>query len=345
MDVEFGNHSRIGATDRSPAVTYLHIPDNYSLEPGMDVAAFRSHLGDAVLRRGGITHLPHHEALLVATHPGGMWPAHGGDQDPKWVWSNNAELERFLSEYYEIPAGRPAGVEDLYHTRFGPPGVGAWAAPVNGLLTNAGRSLFANMMGGGSTGTAGTATATAAGTLTNSSATWTTNQWAGYRVYAGTVWGNVISNTATVLTIDQWYAVPDTGAAGATPSTTTSYIIASGGSVAAWYVALTSTNITPAVTDTSLSGEITTAGSGLLRKIAPFAITQATSPVKYTLTPVYTATSSDTFPTTAYAIGVFTSALHSDTTDNMLFETSLSASATVNAAGDQITVTEQVSGS
>ena len=209
------------------------------------------------------------------------------------------------------------------------------------LVTNVGRVAWANMLGGGQVGSTSTSTATGATSLTNSGASWTTNQWAGYRVYCGGVWANIISNTATVLTIDQWYA-PATpgGSAGSTPGATTVYVIADGGSVSAWFIGITSTNITPAAGDTSLSGELTTNGLG--RKIAPFALTSGTSPATYTLTPVFTYSSSGAV--TVYALGAFLSNVKSDTTDTMVFETSLSASATVNNSGDQITVTETVTG-
>ena len=353
MLVQLGNRNRLNAVDGAPAVTYASIPDSYSLAEGMDAVAFRSHLESALRRPGssaGVTSLPDHEALLAVTHPGGIWHAHSlpglkGPEDPSWVWSDNPEMQRFLSEFYQCPAGIPGDVEDTHWTQYGarpcPPGVGAWNAPVEALLTNVGRVLWANALGGGSVGTSGTATATSATSLTNSGASWTTNQWAGYRVYAGTVWANVISNTATALTVDQWYAVPDTGSAGSTPAGTTSYLVASGGSVAAWYIGLTTTNITPAATDTSLSGEVTTNGMG--RKIAPFALTSGTSPASYTLTPVFTYTG--TGSTTFYAIGVFTSNVKSDATDTMLFETSLAGSFTVTTSGDQATITETVSGS
>ena len=65
----------------------------------------------------------------------------------------------------------------------------------------------------------GTATATAAGTLTDGSASWTTNQFAGYRVTAGTSTAIVASNTATVLTLTA------AGWTGGTPASTSAFTI------------------------------------------------------------------------------------------------------------------------
>ena len=65
---------------------------------------------------------------------------------------------------------------------------------------------FLTLAGGTQAGTSGTATSTTATSLTNTGASWSTNQWAGKFVVAGTAYGVIVSNTATVLTIDRWYA-------------------------------------------------------------------------------------------------------------------------------------------
>lgn len=48
------------------------------------------------------------------------------------------------------------------------------------------------------------------------------------------VFGVIVSNTATVITVDQWYAIPVTGAAGVTPNATGNYFVLPGMSWAAW---------------------------------------------------------------------------------------------------------------
>jgi len=63
----------------------------------------------------------------------------------------------------------------------------------------------------------GTATATSTTTLTESSATWTTNQWAGAFLQAGNSSATIVSNTATALTVTSW--------SGGTPSSTSAFSI------------------------------------------------------------------------------------------------------------------------
>jgi hypothetical protein len=81
------------------------------------------------------------------------------------------------------------------------------------------------------------------------------------------VYGVIVSNSATVLTIDQWYSVSSTsGAAGTTPTlsggtaaTGIAYIILPGQNPAAW-MAVTANVFAPATGDTTLAGELTTNG-------------------------------------------------------------------------------------
>jgi hypothetical protein len=140
-----------------------------------------------------------------------------------------------------------------------------------------------------------------------------------------------------VLTIDRWYdPTAPGGAAGSTPAATTVYVILPGGAPA-WYMALTANNGAPAAGDTTLTGEITTGGGGLIRKICTYAHTGGAA--SYSLTAVYTANGSDALPVTIAKIGVFNSLV----SGQMLFETLLSATAVMSAIGDQLTVTDTVS--
>jgi hypothetical protein len=382
MQIELGNHASIqkGLDDR-PKLTSIHIPEfddgaghpegtplgGYTHKIGaISPAEFKDHLAEAIINRGGITQLPDHEALLAITQG---WPTQGREK-PKWVNvidheltpdGQSADIKAFLSEFWGIPtaeeyfnASDPEELlvkKELAYWTQTEPGVvpGGLSLPdAKALFTNTGRVQQANNYGGGQVGAVGTGTAATATSLTTPGS-YATNQWAGYRVYAynGTniVWGNVLSNTATVLTIDRWYnpASPG-GSAAATPSGGYYYVIADGGSVSSWFVGLTSTNITPAATDTTQSGEYSVAAGGYYRKIAPFTMTSGTSPMTYTLVPVFTGNGSDTYPTTFYAMGAFCSMVIGST-PAMKFETSLNASATVAASGDQITITETVTGS
>lgn len=366
------------ADDPAPRVTYLHVPDtfedahgnvHYDFNPKLDVDAFRQHIIDAhspylPADRYGITRVGdlgygNQEALLAITHPNGLW-VQQASKEPLWVGSpddKHGKFTRALADHFGCSHGIPRDVEDTHYTRFGlrtlPPGVSpnALGGDMQMALTNAGRLLQSNMMGGGQVGDTGAGSAATATTLTTGK-TYTLNQWAGYRVYVysttGTkqVWGNIISNTTGgVLTVDRWYAAATPGgAADTTPSTPWGFIIADGGSTSGWFMGLSATAV-GAATATSLSGEITTASGGLVRKISPFANTSSTSPVTWTLTPVFTANGSDSLPVTIITIATFVSMVTSDVTDAMLASSSLSAAATLSASGDQLTVTDTWTGS
>lgn len=373
MLVELGNHAPHRAIDEHPCLTSIFIPDpdenglgGYTHEPGLSAEEFRRHHADAITMNGGITRLPDHEALLSIVN---AWPQHGREA-PRWVnvipqrmtrkgqitaeaRKQAGDLEAILRDYYRISADKPGDLEDRYHTRWGAPGEGPRMPEITNLFTNDGRAQQAVNYAGGQVGDTGQATASSATGLTTTKS-YTLNQFAGYRVYATVsgsqmVWGNILSNTAgpnSVLTVDRWYnpAAPG-GGAGSTPSATAAFLIADGGVVSAWFVGLSTTNIVPAATDHSLSGEYTAAGGGLVRKIAPYSLTSGTSPVTFTLTPVYTANASDVLPSTFYAAGVFVSMVVSATTLMMKFEANLSASQTLSASGDQLTVTLTETGS
>ncbi|WP_433329977.1 phage tail fiber protein [Spirillospora sp. CA-294931] len=105
---------------------------------------------------------------------------------------------------------------------------------------------------------------------------------------------------------------------------------------AANYLALSANSAAPNAANTTLPGEITTSGGGLVRAQATYAHTngQATA----TLTKTFTANGSDALPVTIAKIGIF-NAPSSGTLTN---ETLLSATATLSAAGDALTITDTI---
>ena len=375
MLIELGNKSPKSrpnpGTEQDLRVTYVHIPDEYASEIAGNVEDLKTHIVRAHSPyldqdRYGITRMEDvdgqkHEAYLAMVHPGGIWRFHSSE-DPLWVYSDNPVLEQQLSEHWQVPAGKPDDLEEKYWTKFGlkslAPGVVPNAAvDAEARFTNVGRTLFANAMGGGVVGITGAGTTATSSSLTSGSITSVAaNQFAGMRIYVYSttntliVWGNIVSHTSgttPVFTVDRWYQEGGTSwttSAGATPTTPWGYTI-SGSSISQWFIGLTATTTAAADGDTSLTGEITTGGGGLIRKIAPFAITLATTPVAYTLTPVYTANGSDSLPVTVFAIGVFNSMVPGDTTDTMMWHTALNATATMAASGDQLTITETCTGS
>lgn len=110
---------------------------------------------------------------------------------------------------------------------------------------------------------------------------------------------------------------------------------ASATAVAKW-MALTATATAPAVTDTALTGEITTGGGGLIRQSSAYAHT--TSASTYTLTGTFTANGSDSLPVTIAQMGVF----DATSSGNLVFRTLISPTATLSASGDVLTVTQTV---
>lgn len=104
------------------------------------------------------------------------------------------------------------------------------------------------------------------------------------------VYGVIVSNSATVLTVDQWYDPTSTsGAAGATPNATCSYVVLPGQNPAAW-MAVTANSFSPATSDTTLAGELTS--NGFSRAVGTYAHTAAAS--TYSLVHLWTATGTET---------------------------------------------------
>lgn len=203
------------------------------------------------------------------------------------------------------------------------------------MKVNSGNDVEAAALGGDIVGDTGTSTAVGATSLTDSGKAWVSNAYAGHLVVSGGVYGVVLSNTGTVLTIDRWYA-PATpgGSAGSTPSTGTYVVLP--GQAPAPFMALTANSSAPSAADTTLSGEITTSGGGLVRKLATYAHTAGAS--TYTLSATFTANGSDSLPVAVAKMGSF----NSISAGRMLHETLLSATATLTASGDNVVVTQTV---
>lgn len=204
------------------------------------------------------------------------------------------------------------------------------------------RDWQAKLMGGGVGADAsfvGSATATTATSLTASVTFPTSGQaLAGMIVACGpntsgvgaTVWGVIVSNTATVLTVDQWYNSTNYGSVAATPNATCKYQILPG-QAPAMYLALSTDSGAPSSADTFLQSEITT--GGLQRAPATFAHTAGAS--TYTLTKVFNATATLTVNKEA----VFNAAFKTANTNDggcMPFESAEPSPPTL-VSGDQLT--------
>lgn len=102
------------------------------------------------------------------------------------------------------------------------------------------------------------------------------------------------------------------------------------------YMALTANATAASAASTTLTAEIATAGGGLLRAQAAYAHTNGTA--TGTLTKTFTANGTDALPVTLAKIGLFDAA----TVGTMGHETLLNATATLNASGDNVAITETV---
>jgi hypothetical protein len=143
----------------------------------------------------------------------------------------------------------------------------------------------------------GAATGSSATTLTNSGAAFPTSGqglagqivccWISTTVM---VYGVIVSNTSTALTVDQWYNVASTtGAAGTTPATTAPYAILPGQNPAAW-LAVTQNATAPSSADTTLTAELVTADWA--RAVGSYSHTAAAT--TYVLVHLWTSASSVT---------------------------------------------------
>lgn len=103
-----------------------------------------------------------------------------------------------------------------------------------------------------------------------------------------TVFGVIVSNSATVLTVDQWYD-PDTLGVGTTPNATATYQILPG-QMPAIFIGVTEAGGSPAASDTTLPTELTV--DGFTRALATWAHTAAAT--TYTLTRLFTASGTRT---------------------------------------------------
>jgi hypothetical protein len=103
------------------------------------------------------------------------------------------------------------------------------------------------------------------------------------------------------------------------------------------YIALSATATGTTGAETTLAGEIVTAGGGLLRAQAT-SITHTAGTNTYALSKTFTTNGSDALPVTIASIGIFNAA----SAGTLVFRTVLGTTATLSAVGDQLTITDTV---
>jgi len=146
-------------------------------------------------------------------------------------------------------------------------------------------------IGANASGTNSTAPTATTITLNGASAPGSTSAYNGHKVWRGGVFGVILSNTnvsSPVLTIDQWNDPAVPGTAASTPAAGV-WQIADGNAAASW-LALTADSVAPAVSDTTLTAEITT--GGLARSIGTYSHTSGGT--SYQLQKVFNATATFT---------------------------------------------------
>lgn len=207
--------------------------------------------------------------------------------------------------------------------------------PSKNLVTTAGLN-FLRQIYGNPTGKDGVLTASSATSATPSGGGLTTDQYKGWRVFCpvtglttAPVYGNVGSNSTTVLTVDGWWVGSSDTMTGTTPASTSGYHLQPGGP--ARFMGVTADAGAAAAGDTTLASEQTANGLGRAKTV----YTAGANGV-YTAVATYTVTGA----VTVHKGALFTAA---NTTAGgiMVFEAVLSADAIVGN-GDTLTVTATV---
>jgi len=246
--------------------------------------------------------------------------------DPAAVYITRARggVERLAvvrpNEVHAVIIRRDGSVEDL--------GV------AHNLRTNDGADVQSAAMGGLIFTQGSPATASSATSITGTGTPYTSNALKGGRVVVPItnltttpVYGNIGSNTTSVITVDQWWTPAD--GVGTTPASTSAFIILPGIGPAR-FIGLTTDTAAAAAGDSTLTSELTT--NGMTRALATYAHTGAAA--SYTQSKTFTATGSTG---AIHKAGMFTAGTLT-AGGLMLFETVLNADATL-ANGDQLALT------
>lgn len=243
-----------------------------------------------------------------------------GPSSPDEVGALEAWMAAAVDDHALCPWSRR--VEDL-----------GWSRNVLTTASQGGRDMAAAMVAGklGYGITSSISTGATSTSLTDSGAPFVASAYIGMIVVAeettnAPVWGVIISNTTTALTIDGWKN--GDGSAGTTPGATSNFGILPGAAPYR-YMALTEDAGAASAASTSLTGELTTGGCG--RAFATYAhtLTAATA----TLAKTFSVTG--TFPA-IHKIGLFQVSTASSAL--LGFEVVLNADASV-VSGDSLAVT------
>jgi hypothetical protein len=203
------------------------------------------------------------------------------------------------------------------------------------LRTTVGLDWESNILGGNLPVVLGAATSITANSVTKTAAGWTVDAFKGMRVVMPVtgvttepVYGNIGTNSATVITVDQWSKSDDT--VGTTPAGTNAMLLLPGMGPAR-YIGITSDATTPAAADTALTSELN--ANGLARSLSVYAHTPGAS--SYTRTKTWTMSGAG--PTSVVRAGMFTAGTLA-AGGLMIFSTNLNTSASLSL-NDQLALT------
>lgn len=101
----------VSINDGQPTEIVFTIPEDRTHVEGADAIEMMRHM----IAHPDVTQLPDNEAFVDVVR---LWPLHSPDA-PTWVFSDNDDMQRLLSEYWSIPAGFPADVDDTHWTHAG----------------------------------------------------------------------------------------------------------------------------------------------------------------------------------------------------------------------------------
>lgn len=171
-----------------------------------------------------------------------------------------------------------------------------WQAYAMAGTSGGSANIFATASGFATSVTATSLTNTGASFPTTAVVTGATGGLAGQIVSVGpnnagagtTVYGVIVSNTATVLTVDRWVTSINPFAAATTPNGTGAYSIIQG-MAPAWYLGLSSTVQSGTATDVVLAGEFTVGGGTGLNRANAVTFTHTLASATYTIARTFTA--------------------------------------------------------
>lgn len=215
------------------------------------------------------------------------------------------------------------------------------------LRTTAGRDFQSQVMGGGLLDAAQILTATAATATTvtfSTQATWATDEHRGKicvvtRNAAGAgsnVYGVILANSTTVITVDKWYSAQDPGGAAATTPDATGAILVCNLGAPCWWMAVTEdTGQTIQNTEIALTAEM--AIDGFVRAMAGYSHTTAST--SFALAKTFTSTKASG-SSTLTRMALFNSSRNA-TGQFMVFFSAI-PSPPVLILNDQVTITDTI---